>query len=410
MKDNYPDNNETQEQHRRPRDRYSRRRYPHHMHPFMMDPEGMRERMKYARMMRSRMMGYSSIPHRRHRSWGPTLFLWFVVVFGFMGVLVIGGISFVTYLISSNPPLSTHMQGMGRWMVPGLCLIVPLLFLITARWSQRRISNPLASIIEAAEAITAGDLSTRIPEKAFGPFRTVEKAFNQMIAELERGDQRRRELTADIAHDLGTPIHIIRGYLEGIADGIYQPDEDTINLLLDETSLLSRLVEDLRTLTLADAGELPLNPEETNLAEFLRDIQTSFSGQADAAGITLTVDAAPHVNIFADPDRLDQIISNLVSNALRSTPTGGQISLRAAYLDDAVEIVVADTGTGIAEEDLPNIFDRFWRKDKSRDRKKGPGHGLGLSIVKQLTAAHRGSVAVDSVVGEGTRFTLRFPR
>jgi signal transduction histidine kinase len=335
--------------------------------------------------------------------------MWFVIVFGFMGVLIIGGISFVTYLLSvENPPIA-HAPGMGRLLVPGLCLIVPLLFFIMASWSRQRISNPLARIIEAAEAITEGDLSTRIPEKAYGPFRTVEQAFNRMIAELERSDQQRRDLTADIAHDLNTPLHIIRGYLEGIADGIYEPDEETINTLLDETNLLSRLVEDLRTLTLADSGELPLHPEEIDLVEFLSDIQTSFSGQAEEAGITLVVEAAPGLHMFADPDRMDQIISNLVANALRNTPEGGEIYLGSAQIGDAVELVVEDTGVGIAPEDLPNIFNRFWRKDKSRDRKDGGGHGLGLAIVKQLVVAQGGTVEVDSAPGEGTRFRLQFP-
>jgi signal transduction histidine kinase len=208
---------------------------------------------------------YSRSPRLLSR--GIFLFIWFVVIFGLMGVLVIGGLGFVAYLIRAEDPMMMHSHTSGRLLVPALCLIVPLVFMILAGWSRRRISNPLAGILEAAEAITAGDLSARIPENARGPFRTVERAFNRMIAELERSDQQRRDLTADIAHDLNTPIHIIRGYLEGIADGIYQPDEETINLLLDETNLLSRLVEDLRTLTLADSGELPLHPEEIDLAD-----------------------------------------------------------------------------------------------------------------------------------------------
>jgi signal transduction histidine kinase len=363
------------------------------------------------RMMRSRMMGDQGMRprFRPRRGWGIALFLWFVVVFGFMGVLIIGGISFVTYLLTGDVSLYTHAEGLGRLLVPGLCIAGPLLLVVMARWSRQRISNPLARIIEAAEAITEGDLSTRIPEKAYGPFRTVEQAFNRMIAELERSDQQRRDLTADIAHDLNTPLHIIRGYLEGIADGIYEPDEETINTLLDETNLLSRLVEDLRTLTLADAGELPLHPEEIDLVEFLSDIQTSFSGQAEEAGITLVVEAAPGLHMFADPDRMDQIISNLVANALRNTPEGGEVFLGSAQIGDAVELVVADTGVGISPEDLPNIFNRFWRKDKSRDRKDGGGHGLGLAIVKQLVVAQGGIVEVDSAPGEGTRFRLQFP-
>jgi signal transduction histidine kinase len=343
------------------------------------------------------------------RGRGLFLFLWFVFLFGLMGVLVIGGLAFAAYLIRVDSSMMMHPRDPGGLLAPVLCLMAPVLFLALAGWSRKRISNPLAGILEAAEAITAGDLSARVPENARGPFRTVEQAFNRMIAELERSDQQRRDLTADIAHDLNTPIHIIRGYLEGIADGIYPADEETINLLLDETNLMSRLVEDLRTLTLADSGELPLYPEEVLLAEFLGDIQTSFSGQAEAAGISLLVDAVPGLTLFADPDRLDQIVSNLVANSMRNTPAGGQIMLQAAQDQEMIVLTVEDTGAGIAPEDLPNIFNRFWRKDKSRDRKDGGGHGLGLAIVKQLVAAHGGSVEVASNLGEGTRFMLCFP-
>jgi two-component system sensor histidine kinase BaeS len=359
--------------------------------------------------MRHTQRYYSRFPRQRSR--GIFLFIWFVVIFGLMGVLVIGGLGFAAYLIRAEDPMMmhSHPSSSGRLLVPALCLVVPLVFVLLAGWSRRRISNPLAGILEAAEAITAGDLSARIPENAHGPFRTVERAFNRMIAELERSDQQRRDLTADIAHDLNTPIHIIRGYLEGIADGIYQPDDETIDLLLDETNLLSRLVEDLRTLTLADSGELPLHPEEIDLAEFLGDVQTSFSGQAEEAGITLSVEAPPGLRLFADPDRLDQMMGNLVANALRNTPSGGKITLEAARTDNEIELAVEDDGEGIAPEDLPDIFKRFWRKDKSRDRKDGGGHGLGLAIVKQLAAAHGASVDVASALGEGTRFTLRFP-
>ncbi|MEN8241778.1 MAG: HAMP domain-containing sensor histidine kinase [Chloroflexota bacterium] len=343
------------------------------------------------------------------RGRGIFLFLWFVVVFGFLGVLFIGGLGFVAYLLRVDDSMFTHARGSGRLLVPGLCLGVPLLIFMLARWSRNRISSPLAGILDAAEAIADGDLSTRIPERSHGPFRTVELALNRMAAGLEHSDQQRRDLTADIAHDLNTPLHIIRGYLEGISDGIYQPNEETIGMLLDETNLLSRLVEDLRTLTLADSGELPLHPEEISLAEFLADIRTSFCGQAEAAGINLSVEAEPGLTLFADPDRLDQILINLVANALRSTPAGGEIKLQAGRAAGEIELVVADTGTGISAEDLENIFTRFWRKEKSRDRKDGGGHGLGLAIVRQLVVAQGGSVAVESALDQGTRFILRFP-
>jgi signal transduction histidine kinase len=232
-----------------------------------------------------------------------------------------------------------------------------------------------------------------------------------MVSELERADQQRRNLTSDIAHELRTPLHIIQGNLEGIVDGVYEPTTEHINNTLDETKLLARLVNDLQTLSLAEAGQLPLHPTRFLLADLMHDLTASFSAQATSLGIDLTAGVtSPNQEITADYDRLNQVLSNLISNALRHTPKGETISLKTeSGVGEArsVRITVKDSGEGIASEDLPFIFDRFWRGDKSRT---GRVHsGLGLAIAKQIVLAHGGTIEAESDIGKGTTFTIELP-
>jgi signal transduction histidine kinase len=346
--------------------------------------------------------------HRTSRGRRFFIFFFFVITFGMMTLLIVGGIMLVIF----NPQLpwtNAHPKPSGPGVfICGSAALMALFAMIMGNWARRRVANPLAGIMEAVEKVTEGDLTARVPV-SYGPFRAMESTFNRMMDELEKTDQHRRNLTADVAHELNSPLHIIQGYLEGIADGIYPPNESTINILLDETQLLSRLVEDLRTLSLAEAGELRLKLDTFQLEELLNDVHTSFSGQSEEAGIQLFVTAETNLEVTADPDRLDQVISNLVANALRHTSSGGEIHITATSFNDDVVIAIEDTGEGIAPEDLPQVFNRFWRKDKSRERQASGGHGLGLAIAQQLVHAHNGSISVESELGIGTKFTIRLP-
>jgi two-component system OmpR family sensor kinase/two-component system sensor histidine kinase BaeS len=322
-----------------------------------------------------------------------------------------GAIAFILTRLFGGEAQTTALVWIGGC---GLSLALPLLAGALALQIYRGVATPLSDVMSAADAVAEGDLSTRVPTSARGPneFRRLARSFNRMVEELERADQQRRNLTADVAHELRTPLHIIQGNLEGILDQVYEPTPEHLDATLDETRALARLVDDLRTLSLAEAGQLPLVRELVDISELLADVQTSFSGQAEAAGLDLRVEIDQAVSVptvFADVGRLDQILSNLVANGLRHTAAGGTITLRAEAGKEAVRIAVSDTGEGIPAEDLPFIFDRFWRGDRSRSRLGGAGSGLGLAIARQLVQAHGGRIRAESELGQGTTITIELP-
>jgi two-component system, OmpR family, sensor histidine kinase BaeS len=326
----------------------------------------------------------------------PTLMI-LLVFFGVFGFLV-------SRLIGTNKQPTL-------WVLPVVLVFAvffPMMFAFAARRSFSRFVTPIARIMAAADAVAEGDFSVRVPEEGPGEFGHLASSFNRMVAELYQSDQLRRNLTADVAHELRTPLHIIQGNLEGILDGVYQPGPDQINLLVDQTRQLTRLVDDLRTLSLAEAGQLSLKIEPVNVHELLSDIATSFSGQAEAAGINLKTEIIPEnvpLIISGDAGRLDQVISNLIANALVHTPAGGTITLCAALHQPGVRIQVIDNGSGIAAEDLSFIFDRFWHGDRSHQGSTG----LGLAIARQLVQAHGGSITVQTQLNQGTTFTIDLP-
>lgn len=349
------------------------------------------------------------------RGWHAKRRFFFTRVIGFvvlMALLVGGGMAILAML------LTRFFGGDGQtvWLVwlggCGLSLALPLLAAVLGLRALRSVAVPFTEIMAAIDAVAAGDLSVRVREGGRGEINRLTHSFNHMIEELERTDRQRRNLTADVAHELRTPLHIIQGNLEGILDGVYEPSVEQIEATLEETRLLARLVDDLRVLSLAESGELPLAHEPVDVADLLADVATSFSGQAEIAGIVLAteVTTTQPLVVQADPVRLDQVLGNLVANALRHTPAGGQVRLSATAQAGCVQIRVSDTGEGIAPEDLPFIFDRFWRGNRARTHSSGTGSGLGLSIASQLIKAHQGEIRVSSTPGSGTTFTVELPQ
>ena len=345
------------------------------------------------------------------------LFFRFLFVFGIVFMLLLAGMAFmaltVTRLVAVDGVQTKQTAVFVLLGGCGLAVFLPLLGVALAATAFRNIAKPLSDVMAAADKVADGDLTVRLNEEnKQNQFAQLAHAFNHMTAELQQADQQRRNLTADVAHELRTPLHIIQGNLEGILDGVYTPDPAHIEATLDETRTLARLVNDLHTLSQAEAGQLPLTIEPVDVTDLLADIQTSFSGQAEAKNISLIVgfDGKPaDLMVQGDAGRLDQVLSNLVINAIRHTPAGGEIDLYAARENGFVCLTVRDTGEGIPPDDLPYIFNRFWRGDKSRAHADGVGGGLGLAIAKQLIEAHHGTIAVASTPGLGTTFTISLP-
>jgi len=343
-------------------------------------------------------------PWQRNRRF---IFWRFAMVFGGISVFFLLGIGIILYLVFGQAPNYSPITLLA--IVCGL----PLSFMFAASLlggaAFRRLGTPFADVMSATDAVARGDLSVRLSENNRGPLGNLARRFNNMVAELERAEQQRRNLTADIAHELRTPLHIIQGNLEGMLDGVYEPTTENITDTLDETRLLARLVDDLQTLSLAEAGQLPLHLTRFLLADLLNDAAAGFESRAMAQNVDLRVeDPDPFLEIEADYDRLIQVLANLLTNALRHTPENGKISLHVESIPDGVRITVSDTGRGILPEDLPYIFDRFWRSDKSRARTEGSS-GLGLAITKQLVLAHGGMITAESELGEGTTFIIELP-
>ncbi|MBP7690698.1 MAG: HAMP domain-containing protein [Anaerolineales bacterium] len=271
----------------------------------------------------------------------------------------------------------------------------------------RRVVNPLADVIAASQAVAAGDLSARVPVRGPADLHSLTESFNRMAQALERSDQQRRDLLADIAHELRTPLTIMRGKLEGIVDGVYPADEAHVAPVLEETYTLERLVEDLRTLTLAETRQLHFDRRPVDLGELAARAVSLFDAEAQEKQIALAVTVAPDLpTVMADPQRVSQVIGNLLSNALRYVPAGGRVTLTVQPAAEAgVELAVTDNGPGVAAADLPHLFDRFWRGEKSRTRAAG-GAGLGLAIARQLIEAQAGTIAAEPAPAGGLRVAV----
>jgi signal transduction histidine kinase len=288
-------------------------------------------------------------------------------------------------------------------------IFLAILTVVIGLLLTRRMVLPLAEVTAAAKEVAGGDLSTRVKVDGPDDLRILSDSFNQMADALERNDRERRDMLADIAHELRTPLTVLRGRLEGILDGIYSPDQEHIVPALEETYLLERLVDDLRLLTLAESRQLPFEKKDLDLNELARHVISLFQAQAEENMIQLELKSdAVSPRAMLDPQRTEQIVGNLVSNALRYVPEGGRVWIDVRREGESAVVSVNDNGPGVPEEELPRIFNRFWRGDKSRTRTSG-GAGLGLAIARQLVEAQGGKISASNLPGGGLQVRCEFP-
>jgi len=286
----------------------------------------------------------------------------------------------------------------------GALLVAVLVGLLLAR----TLTRPLQALTEATQRVASGELGQEVHVKSSDEIGELAAAFNQMSRELARAIQVRRQMTADIAHELRTPLTVIAGYIESMQDGVLAPTPERLAVIYSEIEHLQHLVGDLRTLSQADAGELSLHKQPVAVQDLMQRAQAAFEHHAEQQGIALDVQAASGTPpVVVDEIRMNQVLSNLLSNALRYTPAGGKITLGAEARNGGVDLSVRDTGAGIPPADLPFVFNRFYRADKSRSDEGESG--LGLAIVKALVEAHGGTIEALSELGRGTTMRIHLP-
>ncbi len=332
---------------------------------------------------------------RAWQGFGRKIFLGLVLAFAF-GVLV---------LVTVGALLTMLMRIVfSGW--PAI-VIVPVLVLagvaLVVR-SARRTWRPVGDLVRAAGSLADGDYSARVRETGPASVRPVARSFNEMARRLETADEQRRRLLADLGHELRTPLTVVRGEIESMLDGVHRPDPEHLELLLNEVATMERLLEDLRTLSLAEAGALSLEREPTDLADLVSDVADGYRRTASDAGVAIAVDAADGLpEVFVDPVRVREVVTNLVVNALRAMPNGGGLMLAVREGAGEQVVTVTDTGVGIDPEETPDVFERFRKGSTSS------GSGLGLTISRDLVRAHGGTISLASTPGRGTTVEVRLP-
>ena len=331
--------------------------------------------------------------------------------FAFMGFLALLRYVLAPFIEFHNVPQLERPDLIIAFGFTGFLILIAALF-----WgarSLRRMSRPLDELLNASNRVAEGDYSTRVEEKGPPEVRSLTEAFNSMAEKLELNDKQRRNMLADISHELRSPITIMQGNLEGMIDGVYTADKERLKSLYDETQILSRLVDDLRTLALAESGALRLKREPTDLGLLIREVVSAFDAQAQEKEIKVELALGDIEELEIDPQRVREVLSNLVSNALRYTPSQGDVKIGVTESVTSVErsvlVYVQDSGPGIESGDLSRIFDRFYKSSDSG------GMGLGLSIAKYLIEAHGGKIWAESDIvpvgeaGQGTKISFVIP-
>jgi signal transduction histidine kinase len=333
----------------------------------------------------------------KRRRFARRVLLFLVMLFG----LVFAASALAVALLSG-----AFGPGEDRGLVlPGALLGLVLLVVgVTAVGrAARRMLGPVGEVMEAADRVAGGDYTTRLEERGPREIRRLVRSFNAMTGRLASGERQRRDLLADLAHELRTPLSVIQGNVEGVLDGVYEPDRAHLEPVLEETRVMARLLDDLQVLSTAEAGALPLHREAVAPARLLDDAAAAFRSRAETAGVTLSLQAGPGLPALdVDAVRIGQVLANLLHNAVDHTPSGGRVVVSARRAEDGrwVAFAVQDTGPGIPAEVLPHAFGRFVKSADSR------GAGLGLAIARSLVEAHGGEIAAESPPGEGT--TIRF--
>ncbi|HMB21257.1 MAG: ATP-binding protein [Chloroflexota bacterium] len=324
----------------------------------------------------------------------------------------------VGYLIFSPPPYdenSPERDFLNRttnfliYSALGTIAVACLLGVLLSR----SLTSPIRELTQATHAVSQGDLTQQVPIRSNDELGELGKAFNKMSAELSRSVNARRQMTADIAHELRTPLSLILGHAEAVHDGVLSPTLENFEIIRDEAARLEHLVNDLRILSLADAGELAMSLQIIEPERLLQEIASPYQYQAQRKNITLDLEiASPLSTIEVDPGRMTQVLTNILDNALRHTPEGGRIVLSTREVNDQVELAVQDNGPGLKADDLERIFERFYRTDAARQRDDAPagGSGLGLAIARSIVQAHGGQVWAESDTGKGLRVIIRLPK
>jgi len=312
--------------------------------------------------------------------------------------------------LASPPVTRSWFSSAGGTRILLTLIVVLLVTLLAAALGARRLLRPIRSLTRAAQRMANGESQARVLVTGNDEIARLGDAFNTMAEALHSNDRQRKRLVSDIAHELRTPLANVRGYLEGAQDDLVVIDGELVESLLDETLQLQHLIDDLQDLALADAGQLRIHPEQTDVTTLVERSVAAHRAAADKAGITIAFAGDEPLPLSIDPVRIKQAVGNLLTNAIRYTPRGGhvEVALRAPDGDQPLRIDVADSGIGISADDLPHLFDRFFRADTSRSRSTG-GSGLGLAVTRHLVEAHGGSIDVHSTLGSGSQFTIALP-
>jgi two-component system sensor histidine kinase BaeS len=320
-------------------------------------------------------------------------------LFFLLGIAALIGI--VSTIIEHVGPFGTFARFLAVLLV-----VAAIWALLRYGRTLRRVAGSLDELAEATERVESGDYAVRVREPVRAPraMRDLVRGFNEMAARLEVDEAQRRRLLADVSHELRNPLSVVQGNIEAIVDGVHPADPEHLGAILEETRVLARLVDDLRTVTLSEAGSLPLHREPTDVSIVATDAVASFRAAADAAGVALRTAIADDIPLLdVDPIRIREVISNLVANAMRHTPAGGSIDVAARLEGASVVVTVADTGSGISPDLLAHVFDRF-----AKDPASG-GSGLGLAIARGLVDAHGGTIEAESSPGRGSTFRFTLP-